>query len=234
VQESRDDAAAVIVAVILMIAIDTPHPTMQPSSSRSGVPSEESDMAKKTANSTEQRQRIEALKQRAAQLAAGDMPHWESDEMDDDLAEAFWQSVVDVENAPETTNFRQLEEAGVELPSPDSLDDEQLTKKLWEVIETLARLRVFLECTDHLSDRELYARLWHEVLREPTTAMPPSPLAAEHVPLVGLGTDEDARLYLKFYADERTRGFWLEDHPAYDMPPIEEPPYDRDSRMPQP
>ncbi len=84
----------------------------------------------------------------------------------------FWQSVAAYEQAPLTTHFRQLEEAGVELPAPETLDDRRLAAKLWEVIEVLARLRVFLSQTDHLSDCELYTLLWCELLREPVKDMP--------------------------------------------------------------
>jgi hypothetical protein len=189
---------------------------------------------KKLSETADQQERIEALKQEASRIANGKMRHWTSDELDDDVAEKFWQSIVDLENAPETTNFRQLQDAGVELPSPDTLDDAQLTAKLWEVIETLARLHVFLLDTDHLSDRELYSVLWHGVLHEPTTVMPSSYGGAEHVPLAGYATEEGARIYLRYYADEEDRQWWLEDHPGYDLPPMGEPPYDRDSRLPQP
>jgi hypothetical protein len=74
------------------------------------------------------------------------------------------------EEGPTTTNFEQLLTRGIELPEPDSIPDEQINVKLWEVINALAEIRVFLDYTDHLSDRELYSRLWHRVLRVDTRA----------------------------------------------------------------
>jgi len=45
---------------------------------------------------------------------------------------------MDYEEAPWTTNFQQLENAGVSLPLPDSLKDEEVTAKLWGIIQKLA------------------------------------------------------------------------------------------------
>ena len=60
------------------------------------------------------------------------------------------------EDGPTTTNFQQLVDRGIELPAPDDLAIADVTTKLWEVINGLAQLRVYLDCTDHLTDAELY------------------------------------------------------------------------------
>jgi hypothetical protein len=133
-----------------------------------------------------------------------------------------------------TTNFQQLLDASVALPEPHELDDEQLVQKVWEVIEALARLRVFLSQTDHLNDRELYELLWRDVLRQEIPDVPLWRTEASHVDLLGSGDERETRLYLKYYADEREREDWQRDFPDYDMPAHEEPPYDRDSRLPVP
>lgn len=107
----------------------------------------------------DQDKRIEELKRRAEELSGDQMEMSILDDCPADVEEAFWKHVVDFEEGPFTTNFQQLEKAGVSLPAPDSLNDQELTAKLWEVIHKLALLRVFIEQTDHLSDRELYTSL---------------------------------------------------------------------------
>ena len=61
------------------------------------------------------------------------------------------------------------------------MDDLQLEAKLWETIEGLASLRVFLSQTDHLSDRALYTLCWHDLLREAVKDLPPDDSAAWHI-----------------------------------------------------
>jgi len=146
----------------------------------------------------------------------------------------LWEHLIAYETAPMTTNFRQLLDASVALPQPHELDDEQLVQKVWEVIEALARLRVFLSQTDHLNDRELYELLWRDVLRQEIPDVPLWRTEASHIDLLGSGDERETRLYLKYYADEREREDWQRDFPDYDMPAHEEPPYDRDSRLPVP
>lgn len=180
----------------------------------------------------ERKKRIEELKRQADELAGGEGFEWKSEDLTPELEEDFLRGVIDYESAPWTTHFRQLEEAGVELPDPETMDDEKLTGKLWEIIEALARMRVFLESTNHLSDRELYTELWSDVLREKVKAMVFDEYSAWHIDLVGSGSDEHIFLWMKYYADEKTRRQWMKDWPDYEMPEHEDPPYDRDRHLP--
>lgn len=156
-----------------------------------------------------------------------------SEECPPETAAQFWLSVAAYEQAPWTTHFQELVDAGVELPAPESMDDLQLAAKLSEVVDGLARMRVFLSQTDHLSDRELYTLLWKDTLREPVKDMPHDELSAWHIDLLSGGGEEATRLYMKYYADEETRRGWLADFPDDEMPPHEEPPYDRDRFLPR-
>lgn len=144
-----------------------------------------------------------------------------------DILEAF-------DEADTKTVFDALVGAGIALPAPAELDDAQLTAKLWEVIQGLAALGVFLHSTDHLSDRELYAGLWNEHLREPgAILMPGRKDCAWHIDLLGSGSEEDTYLIHKYYADEEERRKWLAEWPNDVMPEHEDPPYDRDRLLPR-
>ncbi len=182
----------------------------------------------------DQEKRIDDLKHRAEELCGGQMEVGDLDDCPAETEEAFWKYVVDYEEAPWTTNFQQLENAGVSLPPPDSLKDEELKAKLWEVIQKLALLHVYIEQTDHLSDRELYTHLWTDVLREETKALPMAENFACHLQLLSSGSEEDNQLYLKYYADEDWRRQWHEDFPSDPIPPHEDLPYDRDRLLPKP
>jgi hypothetical protein len=160
------------------------------------------------------------------------MAAWESEDLSPDQREAFWRRVVESETAPQTSHLRQLAEAGVDLPAPETMDDGSLTKKLWELIHALAALRVFLDSTDHLSDRELYALLRNDVLPDEIPAdLPQGDDGYCVLDLLG-GSDSD--VYLKYYAGEKERQWWKEDFPDYDLPAQEDPPFDRDRLLPLP
>lgn len=183
----------------------------------------------------DQEERIRQLKQQAERASSGTMRAWESDQLSADERERFWRRVIALETEPVssmTDNFRQLIAAGIELPQPDALDDEQLPDKLWEVIEALADMNVFLSQTNHLSDRELYTALWTDVLRQEVPERDIDENAEWYVDILGGWSPDDTLTYLKYYADEKTRQEWRTDYPDLQLPEHVDPPYDRDRHLP--
>lgn len=125
-----------------------------------------------------------------------------------------------------------LVESGVELLPVEALTDDEVSEKLWEVIRGLAFLGIYLQCTNHLSDRELYAMLVGELLLEETLVIPGDPEFACNLDLVGSGSDADVDHWLRYYADDETRDDWASQWPEYAIPERALPPFDRDRFLP--
>jgi hypothetical protein len=137
------------------------------------------------------------------------------------------------EDGPTTTNFEQLEDMGLVLPAPHHLSDSEVTAKLWEVLDGLARLRTYIAQTDHLSDRELYTHLWNEPLREEVPAIDEVGFR-HHIDLLCRGGEPETSIHLRYFADDEWRQDWIKEWPDYDLPPAEDPPFNRDWRLPVP
>src|SRR4029079_14438198 len=87
-----------------------------------------------------------------------------------------------------------------------ALNDHALSAKLRQVIVGLARFHVFINGTDHMSDRDLYSRLWNDSLREEIPEGAENDGGNFHVDL-SIGETED--VFLRYYADQETRSKWL-------------------------
>jgi hypothetical protein len=175
---------------------------------------------------------IERLKAQAAAAAGGRMIVHESEGMDPSVREQFWQHVVDFETEETTDLVKELKAVGVDVPDPDSLSDEALHSALWTTIEALGRMHVYLDQTDHLSDRELYTLLWGELLPEEMPALDTDGNSSWHIDILGKCSAEEITLFLKHYADEATRQHWRSSFPHDDLPDHADPPYDRDRFLP--
>jgi hypothetical protein len=161
------------------------------------------------------------------------MEAWEADDMPDELREDFWQTVVDIETCGTATCAARLTARGIALPDPETMTDEELRAKLWDVLRGLAALGMYLDFTDHLSDRALYTLLARDLLIN--EAAPSSRLGSTFIDLGDSGEDTDDGLtYLKYYADEQFRQDWQAEFPDAALPEHVEPPYDRDQHMPVP
>jgi hypothetical protein len=182
------------------------------------------------ADEPSQEERINKLRAELEQLG-GSTSTLES--MPADMEEEFLRHVLEYETAEQISLLRLLENSGLEVPPPESLDDDALKIKLKEIIDRMAAVGSYVLHTNHFSDRDLYDYLYHEALREETVLFPENPSYAYMIDLTGSGSEDDNQTYLKYYADEEYRRRWAHDWPNDPMPDHEEPPFDRDRFLPQ-
>ncbi len=182
------------------------------------------------ADEPSQEERINKLRAELEKLG-GNTSTLES--MPADMEEEFLRHVLEYETAEQISLLRLLENAGLEVPAPETLDDDALKIKLKEIIDRMASVGAYVLHTNHLSDRDLYDYLYHDALREETVLFPENPSYAYMIDLTGSGGEDDNATYLKYYADEEYRRQWAHDWPDDPMPDHEEPPFDRDRFLPQ-
>lgn len=187
-----------------------------------------------TLDDIDQKIRINELKFKLDDIAGRETPMFTSDDCPPDIQEAFLNSVIAYETSPSSSTFKKLRKDGVDLPPPDQIRDEELNAKLWELTRRLAKRSTFLHHTNHLSDRELYEKLWSDSLREEMPDMPAGSTGYFGLDMIGSGSDEDVFIDMKYYASEKERKRWKKDWPDFEMPPHEDPPYDRDKDLPKP
>jgi hypothetical protein len=176
--------------------------------------------------------RIEKLRREIQEVAGNEMMSGKVADFDSKVEEAFLEHVLALETHGFVCPFDALTRDGFELPPPEKLDNAALTAKLRDLISVLAACRLFLHSTDHMSDRELYAWLWSDGLREELMGFG-LPMGNCHLDVLGACREEDIILQMRYYADEEERVRWAADFPDFPMPPREKPPFDRDRHLPQ-
>ena len=151
-----------------------------------------------------------------------------------DALESSLKYLLIIETEPTSTLSRQLIEDGIELPPPDSLDDDQIVMKLRDVILGLTWRHVILHNTNHLDDRAFYQHLWQHTLNEPSHDLNGlDENSIEHIDLAGCGGEESDRIHLQYYASDTERDMWCDDFPGESLPEKRVPPSGRDRRLPR-
>lgn len=92
----------------------------------------------------------------------------------------------DFNDAPLTTNYDMLQSAGVLIVPPKDIIETcgSFTFHLNHLIHSLAALNVFLVNTNHLTDEQLYAKLWEGPLKDEVRFLPPSEGVAEYIDMI--------------------------------------------------
>ena len=124
-----------------------------------------------------------------------------------------------------------LEARGVALPPAEELSDDELHDSLWSLIRDMADIGMFLQSTDHLSDRQLYEHLTKESLLVRTFLAPDNIMFGEHIDIIGGFSNDDIRIYLTYYANEEERESFREGFEG-DFPKSLPRPNDRDRLLP--
>ena len=119
-----------------------------------------------------QEQRIAKLREEIRKLGGSAMS---LEDLPADVEEEFLRHVLEYETAEPISLFRMLENSGLELPSPESLANVDVTTKLTETIERMASLGAYLLHTNHFSDLALYEYLYNDGLREEAVLFPENP-----------------------------------------------------------
>jgi hypothetical protein len=133
----------------------------------------------------------------------------------------FLESMLAWERAP-AIPISQWFSPELKLPAPAQLDDDLLKVLLHDTIDRLFSVRIVLEMTDHLSDRELYKLIYRDIL----------PACEKKVDLPGnylcwRCLDEgDTEKWLRYYATETERLQHLQQS-TDPLPEAEELPYPR-------
>ena len=109
-------------------------------------------------------------------------------------------------------------EPELSLPQPETLSNRDLSQMLWDTLQRLAEQHIYLQYTDHLSDRELFCVLVRDILTatEKKLDITNSPLVWRLV-----DNESDPDTWLAYYATDEQRYLWQLEHGQ--APPASKP-----------
>ncbi|MCH2595837.1 MAG: hypothetical protein MKZ95_08520 [Pirellulales bacterium] len=134
----------------------------------------------------------------------------------------FLQSMLDWERAP-ILPICDWFVPSLELPAPETLDEERLHVLLYETIHKLYDQRIVLDFTDHLTDRQLYCLICRDILPAHEKRIE---RLSNYLHWDCANTNDDPDIWLRYYASDEDREAW-EAEMGGELPKMEDPPYVR-------
>jgi hypothetical protein len=111
--------------------------------------------------------RIGELEAALKDLADGDAVFWAAPNCPFDIRESDLEDVLQFESVGSGVSlFEGMQQHGLDLPRPETLDERQSARKVMEVFSALEDLRIFLIGFEAMSPSELYSTLWNQTLWE--------------------------------------------------------------------
>ncbi len=110
------------------------------------------------------------------------------------------------------------------LVSLERLSNQELRAALTEVIEQLSQRRIYLELTDHLSDRQLYCLIARDILPSHEKKLD---LQSNYLNWRCLDVDLDPETWLAYYASDEERLAWSQET-SQPLPAMLPPPHPRE------
>lgn len=138
----------------------------------------------------------------------------------------FLESMLEWERAP-MLPIREWFNPPLELPSPDALTEHELSAELFAVVGKLFDQRVVLDFTDHLSNRQLYALIYRDILPSFEKKLD---RRESYLHWDCANTGGDPEMWLRYYASDEEREMWAAESEE-ELPPMEDPPFSR--RLPK-
>jgi hypothetical protein len=116
---------------------------------------------------SERADRIKKLQDKLNEISGGKAIFEAAPDAPLDILEAYVQDIINFESIGSGISlFEGLQQHGVKLPSPDTLNEFLSRRKVMEIFRALKKLQVFIIGFEKMSARELYSTLWNQTLWE--------------------------------------------------------------------
>jgi len=124
------------------------------------------------------------------------------------LENEYLAAMLAWEKAPVLPIYRWFEPELHPTPA-ETLDDASLAVILDKLILKLYENRIVLDFTDHLSDRELYRMICHDILPSHEKRLEDR-ASSLHWDCASSDDSDDPENWLRYYADDEERALWAE------------------------